>query len=81
MKEAELQAVVANLFQRFPELVGFSVGEAQDDLCLAGVETFPADPEPEDLMGAIAVPLIELLEEDPEARELLNGRTFARTLH
>jgi len=81
MKEAELQALVAHLFQRFPELVGFSVREAEDELCLAGVETFPSDPEPDELMGAIAGPLLELLEEDPQARELLSGRTFARTLH
>lgn len=81
MKETELQAVVATLFQRFPELVGFSVREETEDLCLAGVETFPSVPEPAFLMDEIAAPLLELLDEDPEARELLSGRTFARTVH
>lgn len=81
MKETELQAVVATLFQRFPELVGFSVREAAEDLCLAGVETFPYEPEPGSLMDEIAAPLLELLDEDPQARELLSGRTFARTVH
>ena len=81
MKETELQAVVATLFQRFPELVGFSVREAKDELCLAGVEIFPAGLEPDGLMGEIAGPLLDLLDEDPDARELLSGRTFARTLH
>ena len=80
MKEAELQAVVARLFQRFPELLGFSVREASDELCVSGVETFP-ELEPSELMGQIAVPLLELLEENPDARRLLSGRTFARTLH
>lgn len=81
MKEAELQAVVASLFQRFPELLGFCVGEEKDELCLASVETFPAELAPAELMGEIAAPLLDLLEEDPQARELMRGRTFARTLH
>jgi len=81
MKEADLQAVVATIFQRLPELVGFCVREAKDELCLAGVETFPADLEPDELMGEIALPLLDLLEEDPQARELMRGRTFARTVH
>ena len=81
MNESELQALVANLFQRFPELVGFSVRETPDDLLLSGVETFPAGLEAARLMHDIVVPLRELLDEEPDARELLSGRTFARTLH
>ena len=81
MKETELKAVVATLFQRFPELVGFSIREAAEDLCLTSVETFPYEPEPDALMGEIATPLLELLDEDPDAGELLRGRTFARTVH
>lgn len=80
MKEAQLQAVVATLFERFPELVGFSVWDATENLCLAGVEIFPGDAKPS-LMSKIAAPLLDLLDEEPEARELLSGRTFARTLH
>lgn len=82
MKETELQAVVATLFRRFPELVGFCVRHARDDdLCLDGVETFPAGLPPDVLMDEIVVPLLRLMHEDPDAGELLRGRTFARTLH
>lgn len=81
MTEAELQTLVAGLFQRLPELVGFSVREAADDLLLSGVETFPAGLEAARLMDDIVLPLRDLLDEEPDARELLSGRTFARTLH
>jgi hypothetical protein len=89
----ELQALVASLFERFPALLGFSIedarpsdaagsgGEAEGDLCLAHVATFPGYAAPAGLMGEIAVPLQELLDEEPAARELLRGRTFARALH
>lgn len=80
MNEADLQAVVATLFQRVPELLAFSVRETKDDLLLSAVETFPSV-EPARLMDHVVTPLLELLDEEPEARELLSGRTFARTLH
>jgi hypothetical protein len=35
----------------------------------------------EELPGQIAAALLELIEEQPQAAELLRGRTFARTLH
>jgi len=81
VKEADLQSVVATLFQQFPELVGFCVLQSDEDLTLGAVETYPCGAAPADLMPQIAAPLIELMDEDPQARQLLGGRTFARTLH
>lgn len=78
--EAELQTVVAELFQRMPMLVGFSLADA-DELCLAQVETFPWNPTESELVREIGMPLLELLDEEPEARALLRGRTFARAVH
>jgi hypothetical protein len=91
--EAEVRAVIDALFERFPALVGFSVQEAEpraaagsdadaeEDLCLASVELFPPVAKRAELLGEIAMPLQELLDEAPGARELLRGRTFARALH
>jgi hypothetical protein len=78
--ESQVEAVVAQVFDRLPALVGFSVA-LEPELVLADVETFPRFAQREDLMGEIAIPLLELLDEEPEARELLCGRTFVRTLH
>ena len=77
--ESQVEAVVAQVFDRLPALVGFSVG-LDPELVLADVETFPRFAQREDLMGEIAIPLLELIEEQPEAGEVLRGRTFVRTL-
>jgi hypothetical protein len=93
--QAEIDALLDHLFRDAPALVGFSVldaaaleegreaGQLQDDLYLADLATAPwLGDEPEDrLFGEIAVALIDFMDERPEARELLRGRTFARTLH
>ncbi len=78
--ESEVEAVVAQVFDRLPALVGFSVA-AEPELALADVETFPRFAQREDLMGEIAIPLLELMDEQPAAGELLRGRTFVRSLH
>lgn len=78
--ESEVEAVVAQVFDRLPALVGFSVA-AEFELVLADVETFPRFAQREDLMGEIAIPLLELMDEQPAAGELLRGRTFVRSLH
>ena len=89
----KLQSVVDELFQRWPALVGFSVqdaaslsddrvaGRLEGELCLADLETQPYAPLPEDLFGDVAIALIDLMDEEPAAREALRGRTFARVLH
>jgi hypothetical protein len=82
--ETEVTAVVDAIFRRWPSLVGFSVQESQTfpaDLVIADVETDPWPAQPRELEGEIAVALLDLMDEEPAARELLRGRTFARTLH
>jgi hypothetical protein len=51
------------------------------DLVIADVETDPWRVQPRHLVGEIAVALVDLMDDEPAARELLRGRTFARTLH
>ena len=82
--KSELTAVVDEIFRRWPSLVGFSVQESQTlpaDLVIADVETDPWPVQPRELVGEIAVALVDLMDDEPAARELLRGRTFARTLH
>lgn len=91
--ETELTAAVDALFQRWPSLVGFSVQEAQTlsrdrasaqlarELVLADVETDPWAAHSKALFGEIAVALLEVMDSEPAARELMRGRTFARRIH
>ena len=75
----EVQDVVNALFQRYPSLCGFSISE---DLSFANVACHPALAGRESLMlcEEISTLLAELLDNGPEAAELLRGRTVARTL-
>lgn len=87
-----VHATVNEIFAACPELSGFSVQDAGSlsaasasepldaGLRLADVETAPYAPS-ERLLGEIAVALLELIDEQPEAVNELRGRTFARTLH
>ncbi len=91
----ELDALIAKLFRYYPALYGFSVQPmlavpdrrkaiaVTGDLVLADVEFNPwADRElPEQMLGFIAKALLELIDECPDADELLRGRAFARELH
>lgn len=92
--EADLGARVEALFGRCPELCGFLVeervvdggGEAglrELELYIAGIDVFPAlgSAQSETLVAKISAALADLLEESPEAADLLAGRTFARTMH
>jgi hypothetical protein len=76
----EVQDVVSLLFARYPALCGFSV---RDDLSFSNVACHPAlaGDEAQILVEEISATLHELLEERPEAAELLRGRTLARTFH
>ena len=78
--ESQLDAIVAQVFHRLPDLVAFSI-ELEPELVLADVESFPWPALQEELMGEIATPFLELLDQEPAVRELLRGRTFARALH
>jgi hypothetical protein len=85
-------ATVSKIFAAWPDLYGFSVqdaanlsedrasGQLEGELYLADVATAPYAPA-ERLVGEIAVALLDLIDEDPEAVGELRGRTFARTLH
>jgi hypothetical protein len=76
----QIQVVMQTLFQRNPALCGFSV---QEDLSFTHVACHPAldGEEARELLDDISGALRELLEEEPEAAELLRGRTLARSLH
>lgn len=71
------------LFSRCPELSGFSVRGDAEELFVSDVGIAPRlSPEQYgEIYQDIALTLSELLDERPEAGELLRGRTFARTLH
>lgn len=86
---------IESLFQRYPMLCGFSVrglDEVPDNCSRSGddEELFVADigvsptltsEQYGEIFQEIASTLSDLLAEQPEATELLRGRTFARTLH
>jgi len=86
-----VHATVNHIFAMCPELCGFSVqdaetltrdrvsGQLEAGLYLADVAT--TNGSSERLLGEIAAELLELIDEDPEAVDVLRGRTFARTLH
>jgi hypothetical protein len=76
----QIQEVMQMLFQRNPALCGFLV---QEDLSFSHVACHPAldADEARELIDEISGTLRELLEEDPEAVELLRGRTLARSFH
>jgi hypothetical protein len=87
-----VHTTVSEIFAAWPELYGFSVQEAdmlsedrasgqlEGRIYLADVATTPYV-HAESLLGEIAVALLELIDEQPEALDELRGRTFARTLH
>lgn len=79
MKTA-LDHTLDRIFAACPELCGFAVDDAQE-LGFIDVALNPGYEHSEPLLGALADALLELIEDEPEARELLRGRTFARTLH
>lgn len=79
--QARLARVVASLFRSWPTLAGFCVAPIERELVLTDVETSPWAGDSHELGGAIAFVLHKLIDDEPATRELLLGRTFARTLH
>lgn len=79
----DLQAQLASLFERCPDLSGFSVRSENDDLLVSDVGISPRISAQQygEIFQDIASTLAQLLEERPEASELLSGRTFARSVH
>ena len=90
-----LPAPIELLFQRYPALTGFSIRGLDDipdncsrsgddgELFVSDIGISPSLTHEEygEIFQEIASTLSELLAEQPEATELLRGRTFARTLH
>lgn len=93
--ETDLAARLETLFRRCPALHGFSVQQGarvtrdrvaqhlKDDLFLADVACHQpvGGDQAVELVEEIAQALLELVEEQPQASEVLRGRTFARRLH
>lgn len=80
--KAQLEASMRALFRRCPALCGFTVHH-MSDLFVGEVTTDPLrGPQASgELVPEIMAALFALLEEYPEACELLSERTFARVFH
>jgi hypothetical protein len=88
-------AAIESLFQRYPALWGFSVRGLDDipDNCSRsgeegelfvsdiGISPSLTNEQYGEIFQEIASTLSDVLAEQPDATELLCGRTFARTLH
>jgi hypothetical protein len=88
-------APIESLFSRYPALSGFSVRGLDDipDNCARsgddgelfvsdiGISPSLTNEQYGEIFQEIATTLSDLLAEQPDATELLRGRTFARTLH
>jgi hypothetical protein len=75
----EIRERLEDLFQRCPQLHGFAV--RLDRPLPWHLACHPAEGGEQAALGEIARTLLELIDELPEAAEMLRGRTFARTLH
>jgi hypothetical protein len=75
----EIRERLEELFRRCPQLHGFAV--RTDRPLPWHLACHPAQVGEQAALGEIAQTLIELIDERPEAAELLRGRTFARTMH
>jgi hypothetical protein len=77
--ESLVRSRIEALFRRLPMLCGFAV---EEDLLISelAISTWPGYSPGPDLYKDIADALAELVDERPDALELLRGRTFARTL-
>jgi len=92
--EAVLSARIETIFERSPGLCGFSIderlvsgsvkeGPREWELYVSAVETLPelGDARANRLIGEISGALEDLLKQEPQAADLLPGRTFARVWH
>lgn len=95
MKSA-LPSQIESLFMRYPALCGFSVrgldelpdtcprsGDSDCELFVGDIGISPALSREQfgEIFREIVAALAEVLAEEPEAEEILRGRTFARVLH
>lgn len=82
MKTTAIENRIVSLFAGCPELCGFTV-KLDGELMLSDVGLYPplAAREVTHICEEIRDTLLSLIDEQPEARRLLAGRTFARSLH
>jgi hypothetical protein len=81
--QAQVEESILSLFQDIPSLCGFTVQARPSGLELADIGLFPApaDDEAKLIHEEIRETISQLIDERPEARNLVTGRTFARALH
>lgn len=77
--EAVIEGRIGALFRRIPILCGFAL-QADLQPTEVAVDTWPGYVAGEDLYEDIVATLVDLVEERPDAAEMLRGRTFARQL-
>lgn len=73
-------ARMTELFWRLPMLIGFTL-DAKLGLADVAVQAWPGFQAAPKLHAEIAAAILEVLEEHPDALELLPGCTFARAFH
>ncbi len=91
--DADLAVQIEGLFDRCPELCGFSVQAkvfadapnrpGDEELFVTAISIAPrlSKAQYADIFEQISTSLMQLLAERPEAHSLLRGRTFARVFH
>jgi hypothetical protein len=90
--DADVASQIGSLFNRCPELSGFSVQVkvsaegnpgGEEELFVTAISIAPrlSKEQYTEIFEQISSVLTELLGERPEAATLLRGRTFARRLH
>ena len=90
--EAALSARIETIFDRCSQLYGFSVderlvskkeGAREWELYVSAVAAYPelGPSQADGFIGEISEALADLLNQRPQAADLLPGRTFARVWH
>ena len=93
--EASVASKIRGLFARCPSLHGFSVQDRamlprdldpsripDADLFVTEIGIFPKlDSQFDEIYDEITLAISDLVKDEPQAYDLLRGRTFARTLH
>ncbi len=93
--EEDLAGRVGGIFERCPALHGFTVQDCsvlpeelrslalERELVVTDIGVYPSigAEQSERIYNEIAIVLLDFLFERPAAKDVLRGRTFARTLH
>jgi len=93
--EEDLAARLETIFEHCPHLAGFTVQDSsalpeelrslalERELVVTDIGVFPFinAEQCEQIYNEIAVALLDFMFERPAAKDVLRGRTFARTLH